>query len=1040
MKNCNKWLGLIMGLALAGAVPAVVRAGVKTWLPTSGTNVWAVDGNWSGGTMPVAGDDVVITNRNVGVVVSAVAPASGWLNSLTISNTATLIFSNWTTSLSASNVTIQTNARMTCAGPFTTNAPDTSNRVWLVCSNLTIDAGGGINTDGKGYRGGVINANGYGPGAGLVIPNSGASGAGYGGQGGKMGGRSYGAAESPSDPGSGGGGGDYSTATGGAGGGLVRIEASGIVTLNGSITANGLNGAYEWGGGGSGGGVYLQCDSLVGNSGTITANGGTGEYWSGGGSGGRIAVLYNPNSQTTVPGVTFSVKEAGSANSSFNFRGDMGTLYFPDKRFLAETLPHTGVWTLPPFASWSPNSLTVSNGCIRFAAEGFRLTVTNNLTILGSSGRLELGGNATTNLLYGVTFPYSDMTTGPVLNVGGNLILTNSGSLLVCAGQTNAAMPTYGALVSVSNDVFIGTNCWVIPASHPVNGRSVCFTMSNLTVAAATGQANAGFNADGRGYRGGPAGQAGSGPGGGRVQSSGPSGGGGYGGFGGWLGGKPYGNPAAPTEPGSGGGGRDWYAGLGGCGGGLVWLQAQGVVTLNGLISANGQNGESEYVGGGSGGGVYIVCDRLAGQYGMITVNGGKGDGTAGSGGGGRIAVLYNPSSQTAVSGITFSASPAFAPRDLSPTNGDIGTLYFPDGKFLTETILHSGQWANPSFTSWAPNSLTVSNTWIRFPVSGFSLNVTNNVNIWGTSGRLDLGGNACTNLSAFWFNPYSDMSTGPSLTVGRDLVVNNGGRLQVFSAATNAGGLNYGALVSVSGSMLMSSNAWVCPMSHPTNGGSAWFRVGALTVADTNSGVSADLGGFLGGPQGIKGFGPQAGGASGSSGCGGGGYGGRGGGTYFPGNTYGSSNAPLDAGSGGGGAEWFGGRGGCGGGAVRVEARGTVTLNGILSANGGNAEYRGAGGGAGGSVYIVCRRFNGSATGTLRAKGGNGDPLAGYTSGGGGGGRIAIWRVSDGSSGTVSTNVSGGTSYLGSPPTNGAPGTVVWGLLPAPGTAVFLR
>ena len=1434
MKNCNKWLGLIMGLALAGAVPAVVRAGVKTWLPISGTNVWAVDGNWSGGTMPVAGDDVVITNPNVSVVISAGTPASGWLNSVLVGNAASLVFSNWNSALSATNITVDSQGTVTLPKEFINSA--TKNNIYLVCANLLVKSGGtinadykgyacgndipggaigsgqkgdgpgggptdgwtgqgasyggqgggmtrtptfaastnygsasmpfdpgsggggggyggsplglggrgggavrieatgsvtvngtitakgeactsqgggggsggsiyiacntfagnngvvradgggaegasggggnggggriavvynpssqsnqaapsvvfsalpgmstvatstmlgdagtlyfpdaslfsilitnvqghvygvtswspdsltmsnvwvgfneegfqltvtnglqligpsckmelggsvftntswsnpqdlrllrysgtqpsvlnvggsltltnsakfyvygaqtngvaptygalvsvtgdvvittncwiypyshptnggsalfrmsnltiaasistkdaGINADTKGYRAGAPATVGSGPGAGKNTTSSGATGGGYGGRGGKVGGMPYGVANAPTDPGSGGGGTYYyaagSLGQGGAGGGLVRIEAAGTVSVNGLISANGEDGSVTSVGGGSGGGVYIVCRNLSGDFGAITVNGGKGDASfaaCGGGAGGRIAVIYtNAVDQTSLPGLTFAAGYGLGGAAPYN--GELGTIYFPDMRLLAETMSHTGVWLLPAYATWSPNSLTVSNGCLRFNAEGFRLNVTNDVVISGPSGRLELGGNTSTNLLQWILFPYSEMSNGPAMNVGGRLVLTNGGSLMVCAARTNGAPASYGALVSVTGDVYIASNCWVTPVSHPTNGGSVFFHMNTLTVAATPGATNAGFNADGRGYRGGTNLGAAFGPGGGIFMDNGTPGGG-YGGFGGRCGGKPYGNVAAPIMPGSGGGGTDYSPSgnlqeRGGAGGGVVWIEAPGGVTLNGLITANGLAGESRRGGGGSGGAVYITCNQLAGQYGVVFANGGLSETDAGGGGGGRIAVIYTPASQTTIPGITFSAMPGRS-ASASPLNdGDLGTLYFPDGKFLTETLPHSGQWANPSFTSWAPNSLTVSNAWIRFPVSGFSLNVSNNVNIFGASARLDLGGNAVTNVYMLQYAPYSDLSAGPSLTVGGDLTVSNSARLQVFSAPTNAAAPKYGALVRVTGTMLLRSNAWVYPVSNPTNGGSPVFRVGNLTIADTNCGISADSGGFLGGPLGFGGWGTGRGGYVAYAGCGGGGYGGRGGGAYLPGITYGSSNAPADPGSGGSGPDWNGsgtvalfcvGRGGKGGGLVRIEApNGMVTLNGTITANGRAGDGSGARGGAGGSgggVYIVCRTFKGSATGQIRATGGNGDSGAAYSCGGGGGGRIAIWRVSDLSSGSIATNVNGGVSYVGAI-TNGAVGTVVWGLLPAPGTAVFLR
>jgi autotransporter-associated beta strand protein len=59
----------------------------RTWLPTTG-GVWTTTTNWSGGAIPVNGDNVVI-NSNQSAVISAV-PANLSLNNLTISGTCNL--------------------------------------------------------------------------------------------------------------------------------------------------------------------------------------------------------------------------------------------------------------------------------------------------------------------------------------------------------------------------------------------------------------------------------------------------------------------------------------------------------------------------------------------------------------------------------------------------------------------------------------------------------------------------------------------------------------------------------------------------------------------------------------------------------------------------------------------------------------------------------------------------------------------------------------------------------------------------------------
>ena len=106
-------------------------------------------------------------------------------------------------------------------------------------------------------------------------------------------------------------------------------------------------------------------------------------------------------------------------------------------------------------------------------------------------------------------------------------------------------------------------------------------------------------------------------------------GGGAYGGFGGdgnIVGGTPYfGNLIYPGNTnlysGSGGGGPD-----GGAGGGIVYLHVNGSLTLNGLISANGEAGtnyvDNVYSGGGAGGSIYIYAEEIIGE-GSILSNGG---------------------------------------------------------------------------------------------------------------------------------------------------------------------------------------------------------------------------------------------------------------------------------------------------------------------------------------------------------------------------------------------------------------------------------
>ena len=71
------------------------------------------------------------------------------------------------------------------------------------------------------------------------------------------------------------------SATGGNGGGAIRLIVSGSLTLDGTITANGLAGAGGWGnrsGGGAGGSIWVTADTLAG-SGCFQADGAAGDSY-----------------------------------------------------------------------------------------------------------------------------------------------------------------------------------------------------------------------------------------------------------------------------------------------------------------------------------------------------------------------------------------------------------------------------------------------------------------------------------------------------------------------------------------------------------------------------------------------------------------------------------------------------------------------------------------------------------------------------------------------------------------------------------------
>ncbi|MDD5463232.1 MAG: carboxypeptidase regulatory-like domain-containing protein [Methylococcales bacterium] len=150
------------------------------------------------------------------------------------------------------------------------------------------------------------------------------------------------------------------------------------------------------------------------------------------------------------------------------------------------------------------------------------------------------------------------------------------------------------------------------------------------------------------------------------------TGGGGYGGAGGGtVGGGTYGSATNPTDLGSGGSVK--------AGGGSIHLVA-GIVTINGVISSNGESSDGN--GAGSGGSVWVETSTLSGS-GSVTANGGIA--LTGGGGGGRISMsteIYNFSGTISAAGgtpdgqngtIRLSMTPPFIDT-LTPSSTAAGT------------------------------------------------------------------------------------------------------------------------------------------------------------------------------------------------------------------------------------------------------------------------------------------------------------------------------------------------------------------------------
>lgn len=832
--------------------------------------------------------------------------------------------------------------------------PTNGGSVRFEAANFDFGSSGGVNAVGLGYKGGdTVNCRGFGPGGGWASNTSG--GGSYGGLGGNPNSTSitYGDYRAPVEPGSGGGSGQ--TPGGGAGGGAVWLETPGVIRLDGSILADAPSVVGNYLSGGSGGGIYLQCRVIRGDGGVLSANGGSFSHTGkGGGGGGRIAVIYDVAEQDLepLPSIRFSTLPG---TGTVALMGDMGTVFFPDNRFLTEqstVVQNSGTWySDTPFTNWDSNGLVFSNTWLRLP-KGVEFNVNGALVVTGTDPvihKLEIDGST--------------------VNCGSLLVEKNAGFIVKGDIVSDPSIP--GAEVNVDGEMRIGPNAWVYPTSHPTNGGSPKFNVGSLTI-----DATGGFDAVGRGFAGGEYGGGGFGPGGGLTssQTSDRGGGGGYGAegstYGNAIGGATYGSADAPTQPGSGGGSEPRYPleKRGGAGGGLVWVEAEGAINLGGTINVNGGRATGNS-GGGSGGGVNLRCATFDGA-GSITANGGE---WYVGGGGGRIAVVYTNLAAQAVLNPTVKFNAASHHGNVGTRSFGNGTLYLPDTTFFPYPVLTRGAYNIEIPTMlpvWNTSSLVVTNAEVHF-TSGASINFT---------GELTVGNGG---IVVFTNNP--EVAFG-------NLTITNGGIASFFAEPTNGQDTAYGAKVQVDGTMLVGSGSTVNVHSHRFTGGSVFFNMRTLEVNEGGK-IDADERGFAnGGARGVDGYGPGAGvGHYPSDRSGAGGYGGRG--ASHPNNSdaaggdaYGDAILPIYPGSGGGDT------GGAGGGLVWMRVLDNALVNGAISANGAKGAAWTKGDGAGGGILLDCGSFAGS--GTLTA---NGGLTANATAANGGGGRIAVWEnVSD--------------------------------------------
>ncbi|MCD6459956.1 hypothetical protein J7L67_04735 [bacterium] len=575
---------------------------------------------------------------------------------------------------------------------------------FIVTNDLTVGSTGLIDATGRGY------GSEQGPGAGASQSVSSSA---YGGGGGAYGGwgsRSYnnlantnapyGSLTNPVDYGSGGGRNTYYSYLGGSGGGIIDIDVSGTLTLDGTIRSNGANGQY-YGGGGSGGSIKIVTDSFAGAStGLIAANGGS-KYntstscRSGGGSGGRIALFCTTKTYAGQfeasggEGYSYSTNRYGGAGTVYidvsglktiqvkNTAGyyRAGTIIDNDASVPADIdeyiIEHADliIKKLTSCGSMDINASTVTFDGVTNASitdltmSGSNttyneavltlpdtLSVTNQLIM---NGYCQLNNYAQINSLQ-LNNNYNDVhnyATGvaatPTLDLHQHSNFENYGSFTI---QDNNLVIGSGSTYTVTNKTQLTFNNVTIQnggnMTHLTNTDQELYKIKIHCTGNFDIQSGGKVDITGKGY------SASEGPGAGddTATSSYGGGGGSYGGYGsqGYSNipaGSTYGSIINPVDLGSAGGNNTYYNHLGGNGGGAVILLVDGIFTLNGNIYANGGNPApiTTYEGGGgSGGAINITAATIEGT-GYLYAKGAYNGSTSyrgGGGGGGRIAII----------------------------------------------------------------------------------------------------------------------------------------------------------------------------------------------------------------------------------------------------------------------------------------------------------------------------------------------------------------------------------------------------------------
>ncbi len=473
--------GFVFGLVffLVKTYPAFFSQAATVTYTGSTSSTWNTAANWSTGSVPTSADAVTISGSSATTVTIYSGQVANF-SSLTIGGgTATTTVVLIGTIGTGTDITIlpngvleqKNNVPQTISGTLTvggmlTHTANNTTQAYVVdftAQTITINAGGSVDVMGRGYASSAGLGSGPGGGAGDTY----AGGGGHGGNGangnyngvGDQGGVAYCDITNVNTIGSAGG----RATTGGKGGGLIRLNAAGTVTINGSILANsgaGINNTTA--GGGAGGGVKIVGGTITGTPASFDISGGV-PYtifgYGGGGGGGCAQLEYTASNSITPSQITMN---GGSGNGTI-FKGGAGEVYikqttaaYGDLYSYNNVLGITN--TTQIVSALTLNSLSLSKSTY-YVPVGKSLVLSNsdgtpfaNSAPFPNAGKLLVNGSVNLN-------------TGSINNInltvdGGTI--TNSSVLNVSAGSAavfnNAVFSAAPSILSYGTTTISGAN------------------------------------------------------------------------------------------------------------------------------------------------------------------------------------------------------------------------------------------------------------------------------------------------------------------------------------------------------------------------------------------------------------------------------------------------------------------------------------------------------------------------------------------------------------------------------------------------------